>query len=73
MLGCDWLSNLKLDWGQLHMLQADPVQQLLTKYSQVFHKGAGTILGYQADIKLKEGAGLFSKRVDQLPMPYNQP
>ena len=38
------------------MLQADPVQQLLTKYSQVFHKGAGTILGYQTDIKLKEGA-----------------
>ena len=44
------------------MLQVDPVQQLLTKYSQVFHKGAGTILGYQADIKLKEGARPIFKK-----------
>ena len=62
LLGRDWLSNLKLDWGQLHMLQVDPVQQLLTKYSQIFHKGAGTILGYQADIKLKEGARPIFKK-----------
>ena len=49
------MSSLKLDWAQLHRLQVDPVQQLLTKYSQVFQRGVGIILGYQADIKLKEG------------------
>ena len=62
LLGCDWLSSLKLDWAQLHRLQVDPVQQLLTKYSQVFQRGVGTIVGYQADVKLKEGTKPIFKK-----------
>ena len=62
LLGRDWLSSLKLDWAQLHSLQVDPVQQLLTKYSKIFQKGVGTIAGYQADVKLKEGTKPIFKK-----------
>ena len=62
LLGRDWLHSLKLDWAQLHRLQMDPIQQLLTQYSQVFQKGVGTIVGYQADIKLKEGTKPIFKK-----------
>ena len=62
LLGHDWLSSLKLDWAQLHSLQVDPVQQLLTKYSKIFQKGVGTIAGYQADVKLKEGTKPIFKK-----------
>ena len=72
LLGRDWLHSLKLDWAQLHRLQMDPIQQLLTQYSQVFQKGVGTIVGYQADIKLKEGTKPILKSVDQLHTLYNQ-
>lgn len=34
LLGRDWLSHLKLDWAQLHRLQADPLEQMLAKYMQ---------------------------------------
>ena len=46
LLGRDWLSHLKLDWTQLHRLQADSLEQMLAKYSQVFERGIGTIVGY---------------------------
>ena len=56
LLECDWPSHLTLDWTQLHRLQGDSLERMLAKYCQVFQRGIGTIVGYQADIKLKEGA-----------------
>jgi len=30
LLGCDWLRHLKLNWKQIHKLQVDPLEEILT-------------------------------------------
>ena len=62
LLGRDWLGHLKLDWKQLHRLQVDPLEQILARYNKIFQKGIGTIVGYQADIRLKEGTKPIFKK-----------
>ena len=55
LLGRNWLSVLKLDWTQLNKILHSPMERLLARFSHVFKPGVGTIVGYQADVRLKEG------------------
>ena len=55
-MGRDWLSVLKLDWGQVKMISLEPVDkldQLRTKYSSLFDGNLGTIKGVTAHFKIK--------------------
>ena len=58
-MGRDWLSVLKLDWGQIKRISLEPVNKLdllQTKYSSLFDGNLGTIKGVFAHLKLKENA-----------------
>ena len=60
-MGRDWLSVLKLDWGQVKRISLEPVDkldQLRTKYSSLFNGNLGTIKGVTAHLKIK---GFFGR------------
>jgi len=55
----DWLSVLKLDWGQIKQISLEPVNKLdllQTKYSSLLDGNLETIKGVYAHLKLKENA-----------------
>ncbi|KAL9961633.1 hypothetical protein ACROYT_G030616 [Oculina patagonica] len=59
LISRDWLSVLKLDWGQIKQISLEPVNKLdllQTKYSSLFDGNLGTIKGVTAHLKLKENA-----------------
>ena len=59
LMGRNWLSVLKLDWGQVKRISLEPVDkldQLRTKYSSLFDGNLGTIKGVTAHLKIKENA-----------------
>ena len=59
LMGCDWLSALKLDWGQVKRIFLEPVDKLdklRTKYSSLFDGNLGTIKGVTALLKIKDNA-----------------
>ena len=56
LMGRDWLSVLKLDWGQVKRISLEPVDkldQLRTNYSSLFDGNLGTIKGVTAHLKIK--------------------
>ena len=59
LMGRDWLSVLKFDWGQIKRISLEPVNKLdllQTKYSSLFDGNLETIKGVSAHLKLKENA-----------------
>lgn len=59
LMGRDWLSVLKLDWGQIKQISLESVNKLdslRTKYSSLFDGNLGTIKGVTAHLKLNENA-----------------
>ena len=59
LMGRDWLSVLRLGWGQVKRISLKPVDKLdhlRTKYSSLFDGNVGTIKGVNAHLKIKENA-----------------
>ena len=56
LLGRDWLSQIRLDWHQIHHVHSAPLQTLLARYPAVFQGGLGTLQGYKAKILVEPGA-----------------
>ena len=59
LMSRDWLSVLKLHWGQVKRISLEPVDkldQLRTKYLSLFDGNLGTIKGVTAHLKIKENA-----------------
>ena len=50
LLGRNWLSQLKLDWQEIHHLSTTPLHTLLDKYDSVFQEGLGTLKDFKARI-----------------------
>ena len=50
LLGRDWLSQIRLDWHQIHHIHSASLQFLLACYPAVFQDGLGILQGYQAKI-----------------------
>ena len=77
LFGRDWLSVLKLDWGETKALKLAPkqdantqsrVDQLVEQYKSVFENTLGTLRGQKADIKVEENCqSSFHKA---RPVPY---
>ena len=53
LLGRDWLSQIKLDWRQIHHIHSRNFQSLLLRYPSVFQKG---LIGFQAKIYVDPNA-----------------
>ena len=62
LLGCDWLHSIKLDWAELHHVKKGSSADTVNKFPTVFQKNVGTIKGYKANIRLKEGAKPIFKK-----------
>ena len=49
LLGRNWLSCVKIDWPHVNRVASvDQLQQLLTKYEDLFKPGIGSLKGYSA-------------------------
>lgn len=56
LLGCNWLSALKLNWNHVQGVSKrpiNPVEQLITRYSSLFDDTLGTIKEATAHLKMK--------------------
>ena len=76
LFGRDWLSVIKLDWGEIKALKVNQatdnetqgkVNHLLEKYKSVFDDDLGTLKGHQADLKLKENCRPRYCKARQVP------
>ena len=56
LLGRDWLSQVRLNWQQIHHVHTPTLQALLTRFPAVFQEGLGTLKGYQAKIHVDPNA-----------------
>ena len=56
LLGRDWLSQIKLDWRQIHQVHSPNLQSLISRYPSVFKKGLGTLKGFEAKIYVDSDA-----------------
>jgi len=58
LIGCNWLTQLKLDWTQEHKIDRsadEGVAGILLKHSAVFFKeGMATFLGFKPNVHLKK-------------------
>lgn len=55
LLGRDWLSQIRLDWQQIHRVHSPSLQALLDRYPAVFQDGLGTLQGFHAKILVEPG------------------
>ena len=68
LFGRNWLQAIKLDWGVIHQLQVDSLQELMAQYKGVFEPGLGKMTGYQAKIHIDPNAAPRFCRAR--PVPY---
>ena len=53
LMGCDWLSNLRLDWQNIFQLHSlDKIDNLLTRFENIFKDELGTV----KDIKVSSSS-----------------
>ena len=50
LLGRDWLSQIQLDWRQIHHVRSASLQMVLARHPGVFQEGLGTLKGFRAKI-----------------------
>ena len=59
LLGHDWLSRIHLDWASIKVVAAEQsalsINQLTSKYHEVFQHETGTLRHFNAKLCLKEG------------------
>ena len=60
LLGRDWLNQIRLDWASIKAVAAEQgalsVDQLTSKYREVFWQETGSLRHFKANLCLKEGA-----------------
>ena len=55
LLGRDWLSELRVDWKQVHRI-GNPLEEVISRYPTVFSEGLGTYAGEAAHIQVADAA-----------------
>ena len=55
LLGRNWLSQIRLDWSEIHYATSPGLQELLSKYSNVF-QGLGYFKGYEVKMNVDPNA-----------------
>ncbi|XP_014675469.1 PREDICTED: uncharacterized protein K02A2.6-like [Priapulus caudatus] len=72
LLGRNWLAHIKLNWAQIFMVQgtceSKSVEEVVKQHAKLFESELGTVKGFKADIKLREGAQPIFHRAR--PVPY---
>ena len=62
LFGRDWLHSIQIEWTEVHQIRRGQEADIVNRFPLVFQKGVGTIKGYKADIRLKEGAKPIFKK-----------
>ena len=52
LLGRNWLSKIRLNWGKIHHMTSPGLHELLNKYDQLFQERLGTFKDYEAKIEV---------------------
>ena len=69
LMGRDWLSCIRLNWGEIHHVHLNSLQKVLRRYSSVFQEGLGTLKGFQAKIYVDPDA---PPRFYPIPYAYRE-
>ena len=56
LFGRNWLEKIKLNWHSIHYILNPGLQEVLSKYADVFKEGLGTFSNYKAKIKVEADA-----------------
>ena len=56
LLGRDWLSQISLDWSEIHHVRTESLQAILDRHPAVFQEGLGTLKGFKAKIYVDPNA-----------------
>ena len=56
VMGRDWMHTIRLDWEQLHRLQALDLESVLARHEILFDGKLGHVKGFSAKIHIEEGA-----------------
>ena len=69
LLGRNWLSSIRLDWKSIGVIAGhSPLTTLLEKYSEVFKKSLGKLIGHEAKLYVDQDASPRFCRAR--PVPY---
>ena len=50
LFGRNWLSEIRLDWGSINLIQDRTLDEVLEEYSDIFKSELGTLKGFEAKI-----------------------
>ena len=68
LLGRNWLSKIKLDWGTIFAVQNNAaLDRVLTKYASIFSDEPGEIHGFEADVHISDDVHPIFKEAYQVP------
>ena len=68
LLGRNWLSHLRLDWGKIFAVRNNAqLDSLLTEFASVFSDDPGEIRGFEADMHIDDDIQPIFKKAYQVP------
>lgn len=56
LMGRNWLSQIRLNWSQIHYTSSQGLHEILGKYGEIFQEGLGTFKDYEARIEVDPDA-----------------
>lgn len=54
--GCNWLKTIQLNWSTIHSVLSTGVQEVVSRYGDVFQPGLGKYQGFHARIDVDPNA-----------------
>ena len=70
LFGRNWLTNIMLDWKEIHWMKNSSLQEILAKHEEaVFQKGLGTLKGFE--VKLVVDRNATPKSCKAITVPYS--
>ena len=72
LLGRNWLSTVKLNWGLIKQVSSD-LDQVFNKHSSLFDNSMGCVKGTQAKLNFKEGTTLKFHKARNVPYALREP
>ena len=56
LMGRNWLGQIRLNWSKIHHIASPGLQELLSKYSEIFQEGLGKFTGHEAKLEIDPNA-----------------
>ena len=56
LFGGNWLTEIALDWKEIHWIKNSSLQEILSKHEAVFQEGLGTLKGFEGKLVVDHDA-----------------